>query len=44
MARKEYKIKTAILGGGLTGLTSGYFVKPKRNRFEILEKEKESEG
>jgi protoporphyrinogen oxidase len=37
-------MKTAILGGGLTGLTLGYLLKQKGVEFEILEKEKECGG
>jgi len=37
-------MKTAILGGGLTGLTLGYLLNKKRVDFEILEKEHECGG
>lgn len=37
-------MKTAILGGGLTGLTLGYFLNQRRIDFEILEKESECGG
>jgi len=37
-------MKTAILGGGLTGLTLGCLMKKKGLDFEVLEKEKECGG
>lgn len=37
-------MKTAIIGGGLTGLTLGYLLNQKRVNFEILEKESECGG
>jgi len=37
-------MKIGILGGGLTGLSLGYFLKEKRIDFEILEKEEECGG
>ena len=37
-------MKTAILGGGLTGLTLGYFLNQEGIDFEIIEKEKECGG
>jgi protoporphyrinogen oxidase len=37
-------MKTAILGGGLTGLTLGYFLNQKGINFEILEKEEKECG
>ncbi|MEM2130551.1 MAG: FAD-dependent oxidoreductase [Candidatus Bathyarchaeia archaeon] len=37
-------MKTAILGGGLTGLTLGYLMKQKDQDIEILEKEPECGG
>jgi protoporphyrinogen oxidase len=37
-------VKIAILGGGLTGLTLGYFMNRKTIDFQILEKEKECGG
>ena len=37
-------MKTAILGGGLTGLTLGYFLNQEGIAFEIIEKEKECGG
>ncbi|MCW4043966.1 MAG: FAD-dependent oxidoreductase [Candidatus Bathyarchaeota archaeon] len=37
-------MKTAILGGGLTGLTLGYLMKQQGRDFEILEKEPECGG
>ncbi|MEW5760601.1 MAG: FAD-dependent oxidoreductase [Candidatus Thermoplasmatota archaeon] len=37
-------MKTAILGGGLTGLTLGYLLSQKKEDFEILEKELECGG
>ena len=37
-------MKTAILGGGLTGLTLGYFLNQRRIDSEILEKESECGG
>jgi len=37
-------MRTAILGGGLTGLTLGYFFNQKGIEFEILEKEQECGG
>lgn len=37
-------MKTAILGGGLTGLTLGYLMQQRGQEFEILEKENECGG
>ncbi len=37
-------MKTAILGGGLTGLTLGYLMKQQNRDIEILEKERECGG
>ena len=37
-------MKTAILGGGLTGLTLGYLMKQQEINFEILEKNQECGG
>ncbi len=37
-------MKTAILGGGLTGLTLGYLMKQLSREFEVLEKENECGG
>jgi protoporphyrinogen oxidase len=37
-------MKTAILGGGLTGLTLGYLMTQQGQDFEILEREKECGG
>jgi protoporphyrinogen oxidase len=37
-------MKTAILGGGLTGLTLGYLMKQQGKDFEILEKDQECGG
>ena len=37
-------MKTAILGGGLTGLTIGYLLHKKEIEFEIIEKEPECGG
>jgi len=37
-------MRIGILGGGLTGLTLGYFLNQKRIEFEVLEKEKECGG